>query len=628
MINTKKIGILGLTAIILAAMPGFSVLTAPLQAAAETSVSSGAIALPAATYSFVMQLKDGNTAALSQDSKIKNIEHVFVGSSYEPFKNTIRIDTAYSKAEFLQKYGNNVVYIDPEHFIKVSGAQVNDPGFSENIYNVDRQWGLHKSHFPEAWDKVPGNNNVVIAMVDTGVDGTHEDLSSGQIIPGFNFLTKTIINSNEDSDDNGHGTLVAGVIGATPNNFRGIAGASWNSLIMPLKALDSAGSGNSADVAAAIVYATDHGASVINLSLGGVGFANDTTLASSIRYAYTRNVIVVAAAGNDVSATGSNLDISPVFPICNDNGENMVIGVAASDINDLKADFSNYGKACVDIIAPGKRILSTINHDPVLHTKTDSSYAYASGTSLAAPFVSAAAAMIKSLYPNLSNVEIRNRILKTTDQIDQNNTTNCNNQTCAGLLGTGRLNILKALDPNVLLKAEIREGDLVRDNTGAIYYISSGKRQPVSNYVLTQRFGSTTITDVKEADLAGFPVGAYALPNENTVVKSANSPVVYQIVGGIKRPMTWQVFVQRGFSQIATLSEAELASWVTGKFLPPIEGTIVKGQKGAALYWVLEQQFHIMNYDFWVQRGLQDRGVMIVPDSDLQSYPIGNAFIR
>ncbi len=623
--KTKKILVIKFILIILAVMPGFSIFKAPT---VTFSIESN-LALPAPTNSFVMQLKQEGVQIFAGDKKIQNIENVFVDTTHEPFKNTFRVDTLYSRKEFLSKFGQNIVYIEPERIVKIDATTVNDPGFSSDTKNVDRQWGLHSAKFPEAWDKSVGSPNVVVAIIDTGIDGTHEDLGAGQVAPGFDFIQKTVIPFSTNSDDNGHGTLVAGVVGATPNNFRGIVGGSWNSLLLPLKALDSTGMGNSADVAAAIVYAADHNANVVNMSLGGVGFGNDTTLSNAIRYAYNKNVTIISAAGNDVAATGSNLDQSPVFPICNDNGENMVIGVAAIDVNDQKAVFSNYGKLCVDVTAPGKRILSTINHDPVTKAKSSSAYAYASGTSLAVPFVSAQAALIKSLYPNATNVEIRNRILKTTESIDSLNLINCNSQSCAGLLGTGKINALKSLDPNTAFVTVVNEGDLVREtSTGNLYYISGGKKLPVSAFILNQKFSAVIPREVDEVVLANFPLGPFVAPAENTVIKSANDPTIYQVVDGIKRPMTFQIFQQRRITQIAVLSDVELASLVQGKLMPPLEGTQVKTKSGKTLYWVIDGQLHPMNYAFWIDRGLNGGAIMIITDSDLQSYPIGNAFIR
>ena len=160
--------------------------------------------------------------------------------------------------------------------------------------------------------------------------------------------------------------MVTGVLGATANNGLGVVGTNWQISIMPVKALDSIGQGDAATLAQAIVWAADNGAQFINLSVGGVGFGHDTTLANAVSYAFNKNVVIVAAAGNDLKVTGESLDQNPVFPICDDNNYNMVIGVAATDQNDQKADFSNYGHNCIDVSAPGKRILSTISIDPEL----------------------------------------------------------------------------------------------------------------------------------------------------------------------------------------------------------------------------------------------------------------------
>ncbi|MHB8871736.1 MAG: S8 family serine peptidase, partial [Candidatus Doudnabacteria bacterium] len=263
-----------------------------------------------------------------------NLQEVFVDSKDSALRNTFSFESQYTLSELIEKLGSNISYIQENHNFKTDSVVVNDPGFSTDGYNTDRQWGLIKAKFPEAWEKTQGSNSVVVAVIDTGIDALHEDLFIGQVASGYDFITKTIIPFGMNSDENGHGTLVAGVIAATPNNFRGIAGAAFTVTLMPLKALDATGSGNSSDVAAAIVWAADHGANVINMSLGGVGFANDVVLSNAITNAFKKNIVKDAAVGNDVAVTGGDLDVSPVFPVCNDNGENMVIGVAATDVYD------------------------------------------------------------------------------------------------------------------------------------------------------------------------------------------------------------------------------------------------------------------------------------------------------
>ena len=576
-------------------------------------------------------------AQLNSDSKAlasirpQNLEEVFSGSENAKLKNTFSFKSEYSFNEILQKLGSSLIYLQQDHVFKTDAVVVNDPGFSTDGSNVDREWGLIKARFPEAWEKTQGSNSVVVAIIDTGVDALHEDLSAGQIASGYDFLNKTIIPFGMNSDDNGHGTLVAGVIAATPNNFRGIAGAAFTVTLMPLKALDNTGSGNSSDVAAAIVWAADHGANVINMSLGGVGFANDIVLSNAISYAFKKNVVIVAAVGNDVAVTGGDLDVAPVFPVCNDNGENMVIGVAATDVYDFKAVFSNYGKSCVDVTAPGKRILSTINYDPNTKQPTPSAYAYASGTSLAAPLVSAEAVLLKAFNANLSNRDIRDRIIQSATPIDSLNSNQCSSRSCDGLIGFGRIDVMNALNQVINRVSLIEEGDLVSvSETGLIYYISGGQRQRVSESILKQRFNNQTPKQVNEYEIASFASGPWALPLTGSLVKTINDPTVYYISEGLKRPVTASVYGQIKVDQntILFVTTEELNSWVSGKFLAPIEGTLVKGNRLQTVYWVVDGSLHPINYAFWKDRGLDIFPILYVPESDLPNYPIGGAYIR
>ncbi|MEK7651872.1 MAG: S8 family serine peptidase [Patescibacteria group bacterium] len=560
-----------------------------------------------------------------------NLQEVFVDSTNMEFKNTFSFESEYNLLELKEKLGLNISYIQENHNFKTDGVVVNDPGFSNDGYNTDREWGLIKGRFPEAWEKTQGSNSVVVGVIDTGIDALHEDLSIGQIASGYDFLTKTIIPFGMNSDENGHGTLVSGVIAATPNNFRGIAGASFTVTLMPLKALDATGSGNSSDVAAAIVWAADHGANIINMSLGGVGFANDVVLSNAITYAFKKNIVIVAAVGNDVAVTGGDLDVAPVFPVCNDNGENMVIGVAATDVYDSKTVFSNYGKSCVDVTAPGKRILSTINYDPNTKQPTPSAYAYASGTSLAAPFVSAEAALLKAFNSNLSNKEIRDRIIQSATPIDNLNQTQCSGKACNGLIGFGRIDVMNALDQVINKVTSIKEGDLVSvSETGLIYYISGGQRQRVSESILHQRFSGQTPKQISEYEISGLASGPWALPLTGSLVKTANDPTIYYISEGLKRPVTASVFnqIKPDISSILFVTTEELNSWVSGKFLAPVEGTLVKGNRTQTVYWVVDGSLHPINYAFWKERGLDIFPILYVPESDLPNYPIGSVYIR
>ncbi len=576
---------------------------------------------------YVVQLK---SVSLLNEVNAENISEVFRGATNPSLKNTFSFESSKSLLEIQKKLGLDLMYVQQDHTFKSEAVVVNDPGFSTDGSNTDREWGLIKARFPEAWEKTQGSNSVVVAVIDTGIDALHEDLSAGQVASGYDFLNKTIIPFGMNSDDNGHGTLVAGVIAATPNNFRGIAGAAFTVTLMPLKALDATGSGNSSDVAAAIVWAADHGANVINMSLGGVGFSNDVVLSNAISYAFKKNVVIVAAVGNDVAVTGGDLDVAPVFPVCNDNGENMVIGVAATDVYDFKTVFSNYGKSCVDVTAPGKRILSTLSYDPNTKQPTPNAYAYASGTSLAAPLVSAEAALLKAFNSNLSNKDIRDRIIQSATPIDNLNSNQCSSRSCDGLIGFGRIDVMNALDQVINRVNLIKEGDLVSvSETGLIYYISGGQRQRVSDSILKQRFNNQTPRQVSDYELSGFASGPWALPLNGSLVKTPNDPTLYYISEGLKRPVTASVFSQIKDSQssILLVTTEELNSWVSGKFLAPTEGTLVKG-KQQTVYWVVDGALHPINYAFWKDKGLDIFPILYVPESDIPNYAIGSAYIR
>lgn len=288
--------------------------------------------------------------------------------------------------QYFQQY--NIEYAEP-HFLYLPN---NIPVGSEYMPNDelyrDYQWNLPLIHTIEGWDITRGSDDIVVAVVDTGVDLSHPDLS-GRLTDGIN-----VIEEGPPNDDVGHGTHVAGVIGALVDNQEGIAGMSWYSKIMPVKVLDHTGAGSTYSVAQGIIWAVDHGASVINLSLGN--YAEAEFLHDAIKYAYERNVVLVAATGNDNTA-------KPGYPAAYPE----VIAVSATNSNGNKASFSNYGDY-VDVVAPGENIASTYMH---------SQYAALSGTSMASPHVAALAAMVRAAHPMLNNHEIKEIIIQTTEDL-------------------------------------------------------------------------------------------------------------------------------------------------------------------------------------------------------------------
>lgn len=515
------------------------------------------------------------------------------------------------------KRDKDLNYAQPDQRVQALAITASDPFFTNDATDLDRQWYLAKTKVPDAWEHTKGSSSIIVAIVDTGIHATHIELNDGRVIAGFNVLTNQPIPANSNSDDHGHGTAVAGVIGAMPNNNLGVAGINWNIKMMPVKALAADGTGDLSAVSSGIVWATDHGANIINLSLGGGGFNADPTLSNAVTYAYDRGALIVSAAGNDMADVGINLDASPVYPVCADNGKNMVLGVVATDNNDVKANFSNFGHNCVDISAPGKRIITTafLPDNP-----SDNVLIYGSGTSLATPVVSAIAALIKSTNVNLSNVELQNILKRTADPIDVFNQTSCIGGSCNGFLGSGRVNALTAVVPQPLAN-----GSMVRQaGTGIIYYIFNNTKRMLSNDVLVLRgLDPNNIMNEFNNQLAGFPTGTPMPPLEGTLIMSPEDPLVYVINQELKRPLTFLVFNSRGykFSDIKILSQQEIAGFASGDWYWPPEGTMVL-VTGNPLVFVMDQQVaRPVTFFVFTQRHLSFTNVVKVTADEFSHVP-------
>lgn len=267
---------------------------------------------------------------------------------------------------------NGVIYAVPDYERTISRTS-NDP-------LRDQQWALGTIAAYDAWDITTGGP-IVIAVIDTGVDANHPELA-GRVLSGFNAIT----GSPNASDDNGHGTAVAGIIAASGDNGEGIAGLCWGCVILPIKACLSNGRCRDSSVISAIRWATDNGARIINLSLGGS--SPSPALQEAVRYANERGVLIVAASGNE-RAEGN----TPNYPAA--YAEALAVG--ATGYSDEVTGFSNTGDF-IDLVAPGIDIATTI---------PGNGYALATGTSFASPFVSGAAALIMTLRPDLSNSDVR-----------------------------------------------------------------------------------------------------------------------------------------------------------------------------------------------------------------------------
>ena len=365
-------------------------------------------------------------------------------------------------AEQYRAMSDVVAFAEPNNEIKLddpTGFSVSDKSYRENTLNpvlpndpmFKDQWALNNAgqdggkekadlSAVKAWAKTQGSSDVVVAVLDSGVDYTHPDLIANMWIrPAnvpqykddelgtFNDLHgfNAIDNQSDPMDDNGHGTHCAGIIGAEGDNDEGIAGINWKVEIMPLKFMGRGGFGTTKDAIEAINYAIDRkqkgvNVRVINASWGSTQYSK--ALEDAIRAAGEAGILFVAAAGNN----GTSNDKSKHYPSNYDLPN--VISVAALDRTDQLASFSNFGVKTVHIAAPGKDILSTWLNDD---------YREASGTSMATPYVAGTAALVLAVEPKLSVEKLRERILNSVDKLDSLN---------GKIESGGRLNAAKALE--------------------------------------------------------------------------------------------------------------------------------------------------------------------------------------
>ena len=349
---------------------------------------------------------------------------------------------AFPEVEFAEE--NYAIEIPDAVDSSIEPVRPHDPQFEEQwaLSNSGQRGGKEGADISAmlAWATTTGSDDLVVAVLDTGVDYTHEDLLANMwlrpasMIPyqdaelgtiddvrGFNAVD----NASDPMDDNGHGTHCAGIIGAVGENDLGIAGVNWKVKIMPLKFLNAGGSGNVKDAIEAINYAIARKKAGVNVRIISASWGStqkSRALEDVIRKAYENDILFVAAAGN----SSVNNDRSPHYP-SSYNVPN-VVSVAALDRNDQLASFSNYGAKSVAVAAPGVDILSTW---------LQNAYEEKSGTSMATPVVSGVAALIVAEHPRVSVDDLRKKLLASTDPIVA-----LKGKTVTG----GRINAAKALE--------------------------------------------------------------------------------------------------------------------------------------------------------------------------------------
>jgi len=308
-----------------------------------------------------------------------------------------------------------------QYALNNTGQEVGPPGSPSGKASADIK-------APAGWEETEGKAETVIAIIDSGIDFEHPDLKNKIISPGHDFAN----DDGDATDDNGHGTYVAGIAAADTNNNEGIAGVAWNCKILPVKVTDAEGNAWYDDLIDGILWAADNGAHVINLSLGGE--ESDDSLRDALKYAHDKGVVIAAAAGND--------DTAVFYPAAYDA---YCLAVTATDYDDARASYSCYGPE-VDVAAPGEWVLSTY---PTYMVDLNEylPYIWGNGTSSSAPHVAGLAGLIRGLKPWLTVDEIMNVIRFSSDDV--------NSEEHSGkdeYIGYGRINMEKALVPIKLSK--------------------------------------------------------------------------------------------------------------------------------------------------------------------------------
>ena len=326
-----------------------------------------------------------------------------------------------------------VEFAEPD-FLRFLNATPNDPKYADGtlwgLNNYGQSGGAVDADIdaPEAWDVLYSASNIVVAVLDTGIRYTHEDLAANMWVNpldgghGLNAFTGT----NNVMDDQGHGTLVSGVLGAVGNNGKGVVGVAWSVQLMAGKCFDSGGNSSDSLIIACIDHARTNGANVMVAAFDSTGYSQ--SLSNAVYAAREAGIIFVTSVGNN----SADIDPVPRYPACYDIDN--IVAVTATTRTDTLLSIANYGATNVDLAAPGESIYTT-------WSPTDSFYtSLFAGTSLAAPYVAGTFALMKVKFPTETHQQLIARVLNGVDVLPS----------LAGkCLTSGRLNLRKALSPPI-----------------------------------------------------------------------------------------------------------------------------------------------------------------------------------
>jgi thermitase len=484
-----------------------------------------------------------------------------------------------------------VVYAEPNGIARAQHtdgklAPPNDPQFGS-------QWAWGRIQAVEGWSAYPGSYSAgdaaTLAIVDTGVDSRHPDLVDGRVLTalGANCVSPSgSCASSTALDDNGHGTHVTGIAAAATNNGIGVAGTAYEARVIPVKVLDSSAQGSYAAITNGILWASQHGARVINLSLGGS--SPSTTLCDAVTKAIAGGAVVVASAGNGSTAAANYPAACP-----------GAVGVAATDSSDGAASFSNYGSPDVFLSAPGASVYSTY---------LNGSYTTMSGTSMSAPFVTGVAALLLGRQPTLTVADVKAILAQSSDKVgtgygaDPYGT--CAGCTWSSAFGYGRLNLYRALTAGAPPASDdfqitVTPATATSDGTGSsVYTVSvtgagvvdlsvSGLPDGVTSVVAPPKVAAPGSARLVVHISSGTPAGTYTFTVTgssdgvvhtalaNLVVPASDfriamSPSVRYVVAGLLAiPYEIDLGAQGAFQGLVDLSISGLPAGATGLFLPP-----------------------------------------------------------